>query len=230
MADSNISRPALMVLTLVGAFALGWFFSQPSDEVIDEGATEASTAQDPANANANTNRLPGNNNAGTARTLAPPPITQVPQRDDGSASSLQGLDLEDPQVQQDLDRLLSDRSRELQQQQAEQAVEAWRTQMPQAVAQVLSDLNMGNLTDDVVSVFEDMDTSRELFVEEDMADGEPDFEGFEEHQKQLIQDAETELRDMLGDEGFEELQRRVPPGPVPPGPQGQGQGQEPPPQ
>ena len=59
-----------------------------------------------------------NNNAG-ARNQAPPPITQVPQRDDGSASSLEGLDLNDPAVQQDLDRLLADRSRQLQQQQAE---------------------------------------------------------------------------------------------------------------
>jgi hypothetical protein len=221
MADSNMSKPALMVLTLVGAFALGWYFTQPSGETTIDEAAAAATAEAPANVDANTNRAPVNTNAGTARNQAPPPITQVPQRDDGSASSLEGLDLEDPQVQQDLDRLLQDRARQMQKQQAEQAVNEWRTQMPQAVAQVLSDLNMGNLTDDVVGVFEDMDTSRELFVEEDMADGEPDFEGFEEHQKQLIQDAEAELRDMLGDEGFEELQKRVPPGPVPPAPPGQ---------
>ncbi len=215
MADSNITKPALMVLTLVGAFALGWFFTQSSGEVVVND-DEAPTAEALANADANTNRVPVNNNAGTARNQAIPNITQVPQREDGSPSSLEDLDLSDPQVQQDLDRLLSDRQRQMQKQQAEQAVNEWRTQMPIAVAQVLSDLNMGDRTDDVVGVFEDMDTSRELFVEEDMADGEPDLEGFAEHQRQLIQDAEAELRDMLGDEGFEELQRRVPPGPVPP--------------
>jgi len=227
MADSNISKPALMVLTLAGAFALGWFFSQPSGEMAED-AGEAAVVQAPATANTNANRAPGNTNAGNARNQAPPPITAVPQREDGTASSLEALDLEDPQVQQDLDRLLEDRARQMQQQAAEESINAYRNQMPQAVAQVLSDLNMSELTDDVVSVFEDMDMSRQVFVEEDMVDGEPDFEGFEEHQKQLIQDAEIELREMLGDEGFEELQKRVPPGPVPPG--APPAGQEPPPQ
>ena len=160
-----------------------------------------------------------NNNAG-ARNQAPPPITQVPQRDDGSASSLEGLDLNDPAVQQDLDRLLADRSRQLQQQQAERAMQEWRNQMPQAVGQVLEDLGKPQLTNDVVSVLEDMDTERELFVEEDMADGEPDFEAFEAFQRELMEEASAELINMLGEEGFEEFQRRVPPGPVPTPPPG----------
>lgn len=226
MADGNMSKPALMAVTLVAAFGLGWFFSQPGDGG-DVASADIPTAT-PAATRAATNAAPSqmNNNA-PARNQAPPPITQVPQRDDGSASSLDALDLDDPAVQQDLDRLLADRSRQLQQQQAERAMQEWRNQMPQAVGQVLSDIGKPELTNDVVSVLEDMDTQRELFVEEDMADGEPDFEAFEAFQQQMMEEASAELLGMLGEEGFEELQRRVPPGPVPPAPPG-AQGQQPP--
>lgn len=217
MADGNMTKPALMVVTLVAAFGLGYIFSQPGDgdDVAAADAPNAAPAAAPAANNAAPTRM---NNAPDRNQRAP--ITQVPQRDDGTASSLDALDLEDPAVQQDLDRLLQDRSRQLAQQQAERAMEEWRTQMPQAVSQVMQDIGKPEMTDDVVSVIEDMDTQRELFVEEDMADGEPDLEAFAAFQKELMDDAMVELVNMLGEEGFEEFQRRVPPGPVPPQPPG----------
>ena len=125
-----------------------------------------------------------------------------------------GFDIQDPRLQQKLADMVDQKQRMRQEERRNQARANWHDDMREGVADFAVDMGLEDMEEDIVRILEDVDTQRQDLFQMMQEDGLSQSEARREMQV-LHRDMEDDLKDMLGEDDFQNLMRSVPMGPRP---------------
>jgi hypothetical protein len=125
-----------------------------------------------------------------------------------------GFDIQDPRFQEKLADMVTQKQRQRDEVSRSSARDRWRDDMTEEVGSFVAQTGLEDMESDIIGVFDEVDAQRRDMLELVEEGGVSQTE-LRAEMRGIHQDMEEELRDMLGEEDYEQLMRSVPMGPRP---------------